>query len=94
MEIDDDEEMRPFSPPNIKRESGEINKSISSIDPIELDDAPTDMVVSQKRPRWAQQILQNAEEHETPHEADTRLDLLPKGSFKKRESIMMRHLLQ
>ena len=27
------------------------------------------MAVSRKRPRWAQQILQNAEKHETPHGA-------------------------
>ena len=70
-----------------------MNKSISSIDPVEQDDAPTDMVVSQKRPRWARQILQNVEEHEVPHGADGRPDLLPKGSLRKRESIMMRHLL-
>ena len=93
MEIDDNEEMRSFPPPNIKRDSEEMNKSISSIDPVDPDDAPTAMVVRQKRPRGAQQILQNAEEHETPHGADTRLDLLPKGSLRKRESIMMRHLL-
>ena len=60
MEIDDDEEMRSFPPPNIKRESGEMNKPISSIDPVEPDDALIDMAVSQKRPRWAWKILQNA----------------------------------
>ena len=70
-----------------------MNKPISSIDPVEPDDAPIDMVVIWKRPRWEQQILQNAEEHETPHGADTRIDLLPKGSLRKRELIMMRHLL-
>ena len=70
-----------------------MNKSISSIDPVEQDDAPTDMAVSWKRPRWARQILQNAEEHEVPHGADGRPDLLPEGSLRKRESIMMRHLL-
>ena len=41
MEIDDNEEMRSSSPPNIKRESEEMNKPISSIDPVEPDDAPT-----------------------------------------------------
>ena len=41
MEIDDDEEMRSFPPPNIKRESKEMNKPISSIDLVEPDDAPT-----------------------------------------------------
>ena len=58
-----------------------MNKPISSIDPVEPDDAPIDMAVSRKRSRWAQQILWNAEEHETPHGADTRLDLLPKRSL-------------
>ena len=67
MKIDDDEEMRSFPPPNIKRESREMNKPISSIDPVELDDAPTDMAVSRKRPRWAKQTLQDAKGHEAPH---------------------------
>ena len=49
MEIDDDEEMRSFPPPNIKRDSGEMNKPISSIDPVERDDATTDMAVSLKK---------------------------------------------
>ena len=40
MEIDD-EEMRSSPPPNIKRESEEMNKPINSIDTVELDDAPT-----------------------------------------------------
>ena len=69
MEIDDNEEMRSSSPPNIKRESEERNQLIGPIDPVDPDDAPTYMAVSQKRPRWARHILQNAEEHETPHEA-------------------------
>ena len=47
-----------------------MNKLISPIDPVELDDAPTNMAVSRERPRWAQQILQNAEEHEAPHGVD------------------------
>ena len=41
MEIDDDEEMRSSPPQSIKRESEEMNKPISSIDPVEPDDAPT-----------------------------------------------------
>ena len=41
MEIDDDEEMRSSPPPNIKRESEEMNKPINSIDIVEPDDAPT-----------------------------------------------------
>ena len=47
-----------------------MNKSISPIDPVEPYDAPTDMAISRKRPRWARQILWNAKEHETPHGAD------------------------
>ena len=47
-----------------------MNKPISPIDPVEPNDAPTDTAVSRKRLRWAQQILQTAEEHETPHGAD------------------------
>ena len=43
-----------------------MNKPISPIDPIDPDDAPTDMAVSWKIPRWARQLLQNAEEHEVP----------------------------
>ena len=45
MEIDDDEEMRSSSPPNIKRESEERNQLIGPIDPVDPDDAPTDMAV-------------------------------------------------
>ena len=41
MEIDDNEEMRSSPPPNIKREFEEMNKLISSINPVELADAPT-----------------------------------------------------
>ena len=63
-----------ISPPNINRESEEMNKSISSIDPVEQDDAPTDMAVSWKRPRWAHDILQNAEDHEIPHGVDGRIE--------------------
>ena len=44
-----------------------MNKPIGSIDPVEPDDAPIDMAVSRKRPRWAQQTLQDAEGHEAPH---------------------------
>ena len=42
-----------ISPPNIKRVSEEMNKPISPIDPVELDDSPTDMEVSWKRTIWA-----------------------------------------
>ena len=70
-----------------------MNKMINSIDPFEQDDAPTYMAISQKIARWARHILQNVEEHEVSHGADGRLDLLPEGSLRKRESIMMRHFL-
>ena len=56
-----------------------MNKLINPIDPVEPHDAPTDMVVSQKRPSWAWQILQNAEEHETSHGVD--------GSIEKYKAI-------
>ena len=68
MEIDEDEEMRSPSPLEVKRESKEKNEPIHPIDPVEPVDAPRDMAVSQKRPRWAQQALQDAEGHEAPHE--------------------------
>ena len=60
MEIDDDEEMRSSPPPEVKRESEEKNELIDPIDPVEPVDAPTDIAVSLKRPRWAQQTLQDA----------------------------------
>ena len=44
-----------------------MNKPISPIDPVEPDDAPTDITISRKRPRWAQQTLQDVEGHEAPH---------------------------
>ena len=75
MEINDDKEMRSSPPPEIKRESEERNKSIGPIDPVEPNDVRTDMAISRKRPRCAQQILQKAKEHETPHGAN--------GSIKK-----------
>ena len=70
MEIDDDEEMRSSPPPEFKREIEERNKPIGPIDLVELDDAPSYMAVIRKRARWAQQILQNAKEHETLYGAD------------------------
>ena len=54
MEIDDDEEMRSSTPPEVKREFEEKNELIDSIDPVELVDTPTDMVVRWKRPTSAQ----------------------------------------
>ena len=35
---------------------------------------PQDMAVSQKRPRWARQIFQNAEEHEALHGVDSSIE--------------------
>ena len=74
MEIDDDEEMRSSPPPNIKREFEEMNKLISPIDLVEPDDAPTDMAVSRKRPRWARQILQKLRMEQMRALNNTRLD--------------------
>ena len=53
-EINDNEEIKSSSPPNIKRDSEEKNKLINPIDPVDPDDAPTYMVVRQKRPIWEQ----------------------------------------
>ena len=47
-----------------------MNKWSSPIDSADPDDAPIDMEVSRKIPRWACQILQNAEEHEALHGED------------------------
>ena len=44
-----------------------MNKPTSPIDPVELDEFPTDMAVNRKRPKWARQILQNVEHHEALH---------------------------
>ena len=51
----------------IKRESVEMNKPISPINPVEPNDAPTKIVVSRKRPRWEQQTPQDVQGHEAPH---------------------------
>ena len=67
MDIDDDEEMRSSPPTKLKSLSEEQNEPINSIDPVEPVDAPTDMAVSRKRPRWAQQTLQDVEGHKAPH---------------------------
>ena len=66
MEIDDNEKMRSSPPPVVQREFPK-EELIDSIDPVEPVDAPTDMAVSRKRPRWAQQTLQDAEGHKAPH---------------------------
>ena len=66
-EIGDDEEKKSSSPPEVNRDYEENNEPINTIDPVELVDAPTDMAVSQKRPRWAQQTLHDAEGHEAAH---------------------------
>ena len=41
--------------------------TIDPIDPVTIVDIPEDIAVSMKRPRWTQQTLQDAEEHEAPH---------------------------
>ena len=67
MEIDDEEEMRSSPPPEVKRESEEKNEPIDPIEPVESVDIAIDMAVSRERPRWAQQTLQDAEGHKSPH---------------------------
>ena len=54
MEINDDEDMGSSPPLEVKRKSKEKNELIDPIHTIEPIDAPTDIVVSHKRPRWAQ----------------------------------------
>ena len=66
MDIDDNEDMGSSPPPTVQRELPQ-EESSDSIDPVEPVNAPTDMAVSQKRPRWAQQTLQDVEGHEAPH---------------------------
>ena len=71
MNIDDEDmlgsqEMRP-SPPQAQREITQKNEPIDTIDPVETTDDPRDIAITYKRPRWVQQTLQDAEEHEAPH---------------------------
>ena len=66
MEIDDEELEMISSPSPFQNELVGKDEPIDPIDPVELDDAPTDMEVSQKRPRWAQQTLHDVEGHEAP----------------------------
>ena len=67
MEIDDEELEMRSSPAPIQNELTEKDEPIDPIDPITTIDIPKDMAVSQKRTRWAQQTLQDAEGHEAPH---------------------------
>ena len=64
MEIDDNEEMRSSPPLEVKRDSEEKDEPFDLIDLVEPVDAPTFMGVSRKRPRWAQQTLQDVEWNE------------------------------
>ena len=75
MHIDDDGEMISSLPPKINRDSEEMNKPISPIDPVEPDDAPTDMAASRKRPRWG-----TTDFAETSHGADGSIEKY-KASF-------------
>ena len=68
MEINDDEEMRSSPPLVVKREFEEKNQPINPIDPVKPVNAPSYMIVSRKRPRWAQETLEDAEGHEAPHD--------------------------
>ena len=66
MEIDDNEEMRSFPCPEIKREYEERDP-ISPIDQVEPINSPIDIPVIRIIPRWAQQTLQDVEAHQAPH---------------------------
>ena len=71
MDIDDEEmlgsqEMRPYLP-QAQREITNKNEPIDTFDLVETIDDPRDIAISQKRPRWAQQTLQDAEGHEALH---------------------------
>ena len=67
MEIDDEEmEMRSSLPP-AQNELAKKDKPIDPIDPVTTVDIPEDMAVSRKRPRWAQQTLQDVEGSEALH---------------------------
>ena len=67
MEIDDDEMEMRSSPPLVQNKLVERDEPIDPIDPVATVDIPQDMAVSRKRPRWAQQTLQDGEGHEAPH---------------------------
>ena len=67
MEIDDEEMERRPSPPLVQNELSKKDEPIDPIDPVATVDIPEDMAVSRKRPRWAQQTLQDGEGYETPH---------------------------
>ena len=67
MEIDDEElEMRSSFSPVQNKLTGK-DEPIDPIDPVMTVDILEDVAVGRKRPRWAQQTLQDAEEHEAPH---------------------------
>ena len=67
MEIDNEEMERRSSPPPVQNELAKKDEPINPIDPVATVDIPEDMTVSRKRPRWAQQTLQDAEGHEASH---------------------------
>ena len=64
MEIVDEELEMRSSPSPVQNE---LAGKDEPIDPVATVDIPEDMTVSRKRPRWAQQTLQDAEGHESPH---------------------------
>ena len=55
------------SPSPVQNELAGKDEPIDSIDPVVTVDILEDMIVSWKRPRWAQQTLQDVEGHEAPH---------------------------
>jgi hypothetical protein len=63
MEIDSEkkEETIPSPPSAIQRET--VTDLVNPVAPV---DVPRDIAVSQKRPAWARQTLQEAEGHASP----------------------------
>ena len=66
MEIDDNEKMRSSPRLAVQRELPK-EELIDSIDLVEPFNAPTNITVAQKMPRWEQQMMQDAEGHEAPY---------------------------
>ena len=65
--INDEELEMRSSPSPVQNELAGKDEPIDPIDLVATIDIPEDMTVIRKRPRWAQQTLQDAEGHEAPH---------------------------
>ena len=67
MQIDDEELEMRSSPSPVQNELVGKDEPIDPIDPVTTIDIPEDMTINQKRHKWEQQTLQDAEGHESPH---------------------------